>query len=50
MSDKIEQIKRILMHKKTHTDGEHIYELFDGEVITLPISFYNTARNSGRWR
>lgn len=51
MSSKLKQIKHILKHKNIHTDGQHIFELFDNdEVVKLPINFYNTARNAGRWR
>lgn len=50
MSSKLNQIKHILKHKNIHTDGQHIFELFDNdEVVKLPINFYNTARNAGRW-
>lgn len=51
MESKLERIKRILKKKpnKPYTDGSNIYELFNGEVLVLPIDFYGSHRNINRW-
>lgn len=51
MESKLERFKRILKKKpnKPYTDGSNIYELFNDEVVVLPIDFYGSNRNINRW-